>query len=200
MFRKQTILASAFFLPVAAFWVFQTTWMRESDLTRYKELIRQREIASSTAQAPTKQHRKGVQKDIWFSQDGTARLHYEIFSEGSLLTLTPVGNHFEIVESLKGIRCWMQDKLVTDDNGLELTQQARLIEADSGIYRHTSQEFTANDVHLSLFELPGHALPNGTLPTDQAYLTGVARDISFLFGGKTPQFQASHFEAKVVQE
>jgi hypothetical protein len=200
MFRKQMILASTFFLPIAAFWLFQTTWMRESDLARYQELIRQKEIASSASQEATKQHRKRVQKDIWFSQNESPRLHCKIFSEGSLLTLTPVGNHFEIVESFEGIRCWMQDKLVTDDKSFELTQQARLIEASSAIYRHTSKEFSANDVHLSLFELPGHTLPNGLLPTNQAYLNGVARDVSFHFVGETPQLNASHFEAKVVEK
>jgi len=200
MFKKKMILFSALFLPFAAFWIFQMTWMRDSDIEDYKQLIRKREIASSTAQMPTNQHRKGVQKDIWFSQDGNARLHYEIFSERSLLTLTPVGNHFEIIESLEGIRCWMQDKLVTDDKGMNPTQQARLIEAETGIYRHTTQEFIASDVYLSLFRLKGHSLPKTALPRKEAYLTGVANDISFLFGGKTPKFQANQFQAAAVKE
>lgn len=200
MFRKKMLLFSSLFLPFAAVWIFQMVWMRDRDIDQYKQLIRKREIASSTAQMPANQHRKGVQKDIWFSQDGSARLHYEIFSESSLLTLTPIGNHFEIIESLEGIRCWMQDKLITDESGLNPTQQARLIEAEKGVYRHTKQEFTASDVNLSLFRLEGHSLPKAALPRNNAYLTGVAQNISFLFGGKTPKFQANQFQAAVVKE
>lgn len=200
MFRKKMILYTALFLPFSAIWIFQTTWMRDRDIDDYKQLIRKREIASSIAETSTSQHRKGVQKDIWFSEDGNARLHYEIFSEGSLLTLTPVGNHFEIFESLAGIRCWMQDKLLTDDEGKNPTQQIRLIEAEKGTYRHTTQEFLANEVTLSLFRLEGHSLPKTSVPKKDAYLTGIAHDISFLFGGKTPKFQANHFQAAVVKE
>jgi len=194
------ILFTALFLPLVTLWIFQMTWMRDVDIEKYKQLIRKREIASSAAHMPTNQLRKGVQKDIWFSQDGSARLHYEIFSESSLLTLTPVDNHFEIIESLEGIRCWMQDKLITDEGGLHPTQQARLIEAEKGVYRHMKQEFIANDVNLSLFRLEGHSLPKTALPRKDAYLTGVAQNISFLFGGKTPKFQANQFQAAVVKE
>lgn len=194
------LLIVALFLPIGALWIFETTWMRDRDVIRYRQLIEERQIASSKNRLPTSQHRKGVKKDIWFAQDTPARLHYEIFSEKSLLTLTPVGHHFEILESLEGIRCWMQDQLLTDDTGNELKQQARLICAEKGTYNHTSHEFNADDAHLSLFRLPGHTLPNTALPQEQAYLNGIARNISFVLGKKTPKFQANQFQAKVVRE
>lgn len=194
------ILCTALLTPLLAFWLFKVVVMRKSDIETYKKLIKQRELASSSEKLPTNQHRKGVQKDIWFSQDDSCRLHYQIFSEASLLTLIPVRNHFEIVESLEGIRCWMQDKLLTDDWGKSPSQQARLIEAEKGVYRHTTQEFTADDVHLSLFQLPGHELPQSAQMDDKPFLSGIAHDISFLFSGKTPQFQANHFQASVVKE
>ncbi len=197
MFKKQIHLFLLILLPFIGFWVYETMIMRPSDLETYQDIVKKKEIASSSALSSTNQHRKKVQKDIWFSQNDTARLHYQIASEGSLLTLTPIKNKFEIVESLEGIHCWMQDKLVMEDAPM---QQTRLIEADHGLYHYTTQQFTASGVLLSLFRLPGHTLPTKPLHKDQAFLQGTAQDVSFIFSGKTPQFQADQFEATVVKE
>ena len=40
------------------------------------------------ALSTTQQQRKGVVKEIWFTQEDNSRLHYRIFSESSLLTFT----------------------------------------------------------------------------------------------------------------
>lgn len=162
--------------------------------------MEKREIASSKPPAQTNQKRKQVQKDIWFSQDASTRLHYQIASVGSFLSLTPVGNHFEIVETLEEIRCWMQDKLLPASEESDPMQQTRYIEAKEGSYCHSSQEFLANDVTLSLFRIEGHTLPSGHIDENEAFLRGIARDISFHFNGKTPQFQAAEFQATVVRE
>jgi len=200
MFKKKIALTAILLLPIIGFWVYQMTVVRTCDLIRYKKMIENREIASTHSQSPTNQERKQVRKDIWFSQDDSARLHYQIASEGSLLTLTPVKNKFEVIESLDRIKCWMQDKLINDVMEDTLSQQARYIEAENGIYRHTSQEFTANGVTLSLFQLPGHQLPEEPINKDSAILRGIAHDVSFYFSGKTPQFQARQFEATMVKE
>ena len=200
MFKRKMILFSLLLLSVIGGWIYHLTVLKDADLEYYQNMIQMREIASSNSLSPTNQHRKQVRKDIWFSQDNASRLHYQIASEGSLLTLTPVHNRFEIVETLQDIKCWMQDKLLTNAADEQLSQQARLIEAESGIYKHTSQEFIANGVTLSLFRLPGHTLPEEPVQTSDAFLRGVAHDVSFLFSGKTPQFQAQQFEATVVKE
>lgn len=194
IFNKKMIIALGILLPVLGVWIFQVAVVRASDISHYRDIVRQREIASSDVPSQTNQHRKQVRKDIWFSQNDGSRLHYQIASAGSLLSLTPVDNKFDIVESLQGVRCWMQDKLSGDG------QQARLIEAETGLYRYTTQEFTANSVLLSLFKLPGHVLPLEPLETDEPFLSGIAQDISVIFSGKTPQFQADNFEATVVKE
>lgn len=194
------ILYTALLAPVIGFFLFEMCWMHQKDLGHYEEMVKQRKIASSHSNAPTNQHRKGVRKEIWFSQDDSSRLHYQIASEGSLLTLTPIKNKFEVVEELKGIKCWIQDKLYEDDRGDSPMQQSRFIEAQEGQYRYTTQEFTATGVALSLFRLPGHELPTGNVDASKAFLRGVARDISLFFSGKTPQFQAGHFQATVVKE
>ena len=94
----------------------------------------------------------------------------------------------------------MQDKLISEKNTDNLTQEARLIKAKNGVYHYENQEFVAENVDLFLFELPGHSLPKIPLIKDKAYLTGIAKDVSFLFGGKTPKFQANQFKAKVIQK
>jgi hypothetical protein len=200
MFKKKILVASLLLTGVAGLWLLQLVYLRSSDVTRYKEIIRKREIASSQSSNASQQRRKQVRKDIWFSQDQCSRLHYRISSEGSLLTLTPVKNRFEVVESLQGLKCWMQDKLMTDDLDESTSQQARLIEADSGTYCHTHQEFVANGVQISIFQLEGHQLPKEPISKDRAFLQGIAHDISFQFSGKTPQFQAKNFQATVVKE
>lgn len=185
-------------MPVIGIWIYQMAVVRSSDVERFRERLQKREIASSEAHSQTNQHRKQVRKDIWFSQSDGSRLHYQIASEGSLLTLMPVNNKFDIVESLQGVKCWMQDKLSQD--GENEMQQARLIEAETGLYRYTTQEFSANSVLLSLFKLPGHVLPLEPLESDEPFLRGIAQDISVIFNGKTPQFQAENFEATVVKD
>ncbi|MBS0629809.1 MAG: hypothetical protein JSS30_06255 [Verrucomicrobia bacterium] len=188
------IIFSAILLPMIGIWIYQIAALRASDVNHLNEMIQERNIASAEVPSQTNQHRKQVRKDIWFSQSDGSRLHYQIASTGSLLSLTPIGNKFDIVESLQGVKCWMQDKLSSEG------QQARLIEAETGLYRYTTQEFTANSVLLSLFKLPGHVLPLEPLESDEPFLSGIAKDISVIFSGKTPQFQAENFEATVVKE
>lgn len=200
IFNKKMTLFSSILAPIFSLWLFQVAYVRSSDIERYRDIIRQREIASSDVYSPTNQHRKQVRKDIWFSQSDSSRLHYQIASEASLLSLTPTKTKFDIVESLQGVKCWMQDKLSVDPTSHDKVQQARLIEAETGLYRYATQEFSANSVLLSLFKLPGHILPFEPDQNDEPFLHGVAEDISVTFGGKTPQFQAENFEAMVVKE
>jgi hypothetical protein len=67
-------------------------------------------------------------------------------------------------------------------------------EAGEGTYQYTTQEFLAKSVALSLFRLPGHALPI-SLDINNAFLKGIAQDVSFSVSGKIPQFQAKRFQA-----
>ena len=193
MFKKKIALSLMIILPIFGFWLYRITALTKKDLDLYSQMIANREIATSKLSSPTNQHRKNVRKDVWISQDDNFRLHYQISSVGSLLTLTPINNKFEVVETLSDIKCWMQDKLFTEAD--TLMQQIRYIEADSGHYLYNSQEFTAKNVTLSLYRLPGSALPKQPIEDQKAVLQGIAKDITLLFDGKTPQFQAKHFQA-----
>ncbi len=171
--------------------------VKPSDIISIKEKITQQEQASSNSLfTTTQQQRKGVVKEIWFTQEDNSRLHYRIFSESSLLTIKPEGKSFDLIERLEKIKCWMQDKLYEPTAGMSPMQQIRFLAAEEGIYRYTSQEFLAQSVALSLYKLGGHELPTGTLAT-KPFLKGIAEDVSFAVSGKTPQFNAKHFKAEL---
>jgi hypothetical protein len=200
MFKKPILLTTLLLVPLTGLWIYFFAIPKKADHIRYEKMVENKKLASSLSKAPTSQERKQVRKDIWFTQDDKNRLHYQITSEDSLLTLTPVGNRFEVVESLKGISCWMQDKLLEGEKKQACSQQARYFEAKEGLYRHSTQEFTADGISLSLYRLAGHNLPNKPVKESEAILRGVAEGISFYFGGKTPQFKANNFQATVVKE
>lgn len=202
MFVRLTLICSLTIVVIAALWMTQLCMVREKDLALYKELMQKKEIAATKTPAfsSTNQYRKKVRKDIWFAQDDASRLHYRIESMGSVLTLIPVNNKFNVVESLEGIKCWMQDKLYYGNKDQIPMQQTRYIEAAEGIYQHATQEFVAQGVALSLFRLPGHLLPTQFLDAKKAFLKGIASNVSFSIAGKTPQFQAKQFTASINRE
>ncbi len=197
MFRKATIFSLLALVILTALWGLATLRIRPGDVAHFKERFQQEEAATSKNLFSTShQQRKGVVKEIWFTQEDSSRLHYRISSESSLLTIKPQGNSVDLVEKLENIKCWMQDKLYDASSSTGATQQVRFLAAQEGLYRYTSQEFLAQSVALSLFRLGGHELPNETLTT-RPFLKGRAEDVSFSVSGKTPQFNAKHFKAEL---
>ncbi len=197
MFRQATTFSLIFLGMITLVWGFATLRIRPSDLKVMKEKIEQQETATSkNLFATTKQQRKGVVKDIWFTQEDQSRLHYRIFSESSLLTIKPKGKSFDLIEKLEKINGWMQDKLIPATGGSGPAQQTRFFAAEEGLYRYATQEFLAQSVALSLFRLQGHELPQET-PCTKPFLKGRAEDVSFAVSGKSPQFKATHFKAEL---
>ncbi|MBS0604987.1 MAG: hypothetical protein JSS60_08150 [Verrucomicrobia bacterium] len=197
MFRRTTTFSLLFLGIATLVWGLSIARVRPSDIASIKGKIQEQEIASSrNIFSTTQQQRKGVVKEIWFSQEDNTRLHYRIFSESSLLTIKPEGKSFDLIEKLEKIKCWMQDKLYDPAAGSGPTQQIRFLAAEEGLYRYTSQEFLAQSVALSLFRLGGHDLPKETMTT-KPFLKGIAEDVSFAVSGKNPQFKAKHFKAEL---
>lgn len=190
MFKKAVFSYTFVFVGIIAAWLFLTLHVSKKDLSKYKALKKHGQAIAATP--PTKQNRGGVRKDLWITQEGGKRLHNRIESASSILTLTPVDDHMDIIEHLHQIRCSMQDKII-DENG-KVTQQVRYFDASSGIYQYSIGKFTAESVSLSLFRLPGTDLPE-TLAQKSPYLRGVARDVSFAIAGKASEFQAKSFKA-----
>lgn len=197
MFRRATTFSLLLLGIVTLFWGFSLVRVRSSDIASIRKKIKEEKNASSTQLfSTTQQQRKGVVKEIWFTQEDNSRLHYRIFSESSLLTIKPEGKSFDFIEKLEKIKCWMQDKLYDPAVAAGPMQQIRFLAAEEGLYRYTSQEFLAQSVALSLYRVGGHDLPKemtGTKP----FLKGIAEDVSFAISGKNPQFKAKHFNAEL---
>lgn len=198
MFKKARFFSFLCLTVLSIFWVSKTVVLRKSDLKAYRNLqIKAKEVATTRSQSSTQQTRQGVRKDLWVSQEEGKRLQYRIDSESSVLNLIPNAEKFDIVENLRGIQCWMQDKLYVANK--KNMQQIRFFEAEEGVYRYSSQEFLAKTVSLSFFRLPGSTLPLTSNPT-AAFLKGVAEGVSFSISGKDPQFHAQRFKATLQSQ
>lgn len=196
MFKKITWRFSALSLLIALVWIIQVCILRPGDLTLVKKLKEGKELASTKSTfSSTTQKRKGVRKEIWFSEENNTRLHYRIESQGSLLTFIPKENKVDIVEHLEQLKFWMQDKLFINP----AMQELRFLEAEQGIYRMATQEFVAETVSVSLYRLPGFELPEQIDPKT-AFLHGVSENILFSISGKMPQFEAQNFKASLSKE
>jgi hypothetical protein len=196
MFAKVTLFSSLFLSLLVIVWGLTFATVREQDIQCMKQTIEDQKAAkSSTALSTTQQWRKGVKKEIWFSQEDRSRLHHRICSETSTLTIVPEGNHLDFIERLENITCWMQDKLMAPSMTAPSSQQLRFLRANEGFYHYSSQEFLAQSVDLSLYKLEGHQLPAG-LPKVRPFLKGIAKDVAFAVSGKTSQFKAEQFKAE----
>ncbi len=198
MFKKALTLTFFCAALLTAGWIFKLSYPSSTNLQAYQALKKAgKPIAYTNPQEETHQYRSGVRKDLWLSQPDKTRLHYRIESTSSILTLIPCDDKLDIVENLKQLKCWMQDKLYLQ--GTTPMQQMRFFVADEGLYQYSSQQFTASTVALSLFRLPGtELLP--TTDSQSAFLRGIAEGVSFSIAGKTPQFHAQHFKANLISQ
>ena len=193
MFKKAVFSYTFMLVGVVAAWLFLTLHISSKDLMRFKELKKKGQaIASASKSSSATQNRAGVRKDLWITEEGGKRLHNKIESASSILTLTPIDDHMEIIENLHQIRCSMQDKII-NENG-KTTQQVRYFDANSGLYQYSISRFSAETVALSLFRLPGSDLPE-SLSQKSPFMKGVAKDVSFALSGKASAFQAKYFKA-----
>jgi len=200
MFKKIVPLTLMSFCLLLICWIICFARTRESDFASYRTQKQNKQNASVKSLAQTtNQNRKGVVKEIYFTQEDQTRLHYRIESDSSILTLKPEGSKFDLIEKLEKMRCWMQDKIELTGQGNSPVQQMRYLEAEEGIYRYTAQQFLAQSVGLSLYRIQGCDIPS-SLDSYKPFLRGVAQDVSFAVTGKTPQFNAKYFKALLNQQ
>jgi len=193
MLQKNMVFLGTWMLLLSASTFCFFSFPTASVVKRYQNLQKKEEIASSTqAIASTHQIREGVRKEIWVSQEDGSRLQYRIASATSTLSILPGEKRVQIMENLHNIHCLMQDKLYTAQGHPE--QQVRLLEAKEGVYDYQAHAFQAQTVELSLLRLPGKTLPP-SCTSQNAFLSGVAKDVSFSFGEKAPKFHAQQFKA-----
>lgn len=130
---------------------------------------------------PSKQHRENVRKDLLVTSQ-EQRLHTRLRSEFSDLVIKDQ----ELIEKMHGITCLMQAERRPS------FQVVRAFEATSGIYAFSKNRFTADQVHLQRFLIPGNVLPDeveGYSPT----MKGLAKSIILQFGNEV-DFKAKHLK------
>jgi hypothetical protein len=197
MFHKTRITVFSFFGLCLAGWIANYALMKKGDSDRFRTIIEQKLNPQAQAFSSAYQTRKGVTKDLWYTQEDSLRIHHRISSQSSILTLIAKKNRIDIVELLENLNCTMQDKLYYTSSH-DPMQQMRFFSAAEGTYRYTTQQFVAQAVELSLYRLPSHRLPDRVDPKD-SYLQGIAEDVSFFISDKIPQFHAEHFKANLKQ-
>lgn len=194
MFKKAVLLYTSALLGLIGICLFFVFHVSETD-RKHLRRVQSKGVATLQASQSTEQNRGGVCKDLWIVQADGTRLHDRIESASSVLVLTPINDHLDIIEHLNQIHCSMQDRF-EERNG-KMMQQIRCFEALSGIYQYSTNRLTAQNVSLSLFRLPGSDLPSSFSSTN-SYLRGIAQDVSFAIAGKASQFQAKQFKATFI--
>ncbi|MGR3973599.1 MAG: hypothetical protein QRY72_03400 [Candidatus Rhabdochlamydia sp.] len=153
-------------------------------------------VAQSKQPIHPQQDRWGVSKDLWLYQEDGVRLHHHIASKSSSLQFIKHEQKMVITEHLEKISCLIQDQITQHHH--TPFQHIRTFEALQGSYDYHQHALIAHHAKLSFFKLPGKELPH-TLLT-KPYLTGVAKDISLLIKGRSPQFEATHFQAHFEEQ
>ncbi|CAM0116972.1 hypothetical protein [Rhabdochlamydiaceae symbiont of Dictyostelium giganteum] len=153
-------------------------------------------VTKNPPKSAPKQNRWGVTKDLFISQEEGGRLHHHIESQNSSLEFTKEEGKLVVIEHLGSLECLIQDRILGQKEAP--FQQIRSFKAVHGSYNYSSHELIAHHALLSFFKLPGIELPRHI--TSKPYLTGVAKDISLTVMGKSPQFEATHFEAHFQEQ
>jgi hypothetical protein len=195
MLKKNSWLMaiSSVLLSVLFFRMF--FFIEPKDFEKYETIVTKNPNASEhSIKREAHQVRRGVQKDIFFS-DKENRLHFRIKSSLSSLSINRQKGRQQLVEHLHDIECFVQDKIDLTSQ----VQQIRYFTAQEGEYLFPSHQFSANNITLSFFQLPGQFLPDKMLQHD-AYLSGFAKKLFFSLEEKSPKFTVDHFKAKFSLE
>jgi hypothetical protein len=194
MLKKTLWITSLFCLLLSIGFFRWFFFIQPQDFTEYQTIIAKPSTSDHSIKKEAHQVRKGVQKDIFFS-DKENRLHFRIKSSLSSLSITRKKDKQQLVEHLHDIECFIQDKIDVKTQ----EQQVRYFTAQEGEYLFPSHKFSADNIHLSFFQLPGQFLPDKML-THDAYLSGFAKKLFFSLEQKTPKFTVDHFKARFSLE
>lgn len=189
------IFSSLFFLGYFTFNIFV---IKERDIKKYNNILKRNSkltACEALKREPLLQKRKNVQKDIFISQNGT-RLHYRIFSDSSTICFTEKKAGIEFVETLKNLKCLVQDKIYLNPEKNCFFQQLRYFTAKEGNYIYPSHKFVSDSIRLSFFDIPGKTLPND-ISTFEPYLKGFANEVSFHLTDTASKLTAQHFRASI---
>jgi hypothetical protein len=126
-FKATVMTVLLLFLGILILCLISFFSISNDDKEAYKKLVQSRNSAHAKLKMSpytAKQQRKGMQKDILFTQ-GEDRLQLSLTSEKSTLVLDWQENGMQIIEKMQNVKCVMQEELfyVLDD-GREVIKQA----------------------------------------------------------------------------
>ncbi|WP_316356434.1 hypothetical protein [Candidatus Neptunichlamydia sp. REUL1] len=194
MIKRTTIIAFFILVLFTGGVLFQGFYSFKEGGSIEEMLTQEISMPKHEEKFPNKQMRKGVAKDLWISDKDHVRLHHRIESPRSILTAIPHGNRVELIEQMIGMKCFFQERLEKEEG--EPMQQIRYLQSGEGTYRYTDHFFDAHSVFLALYRMPGESLVTH-LDADDAYLKGIAEEVSLSFSNGTPNFHAEKFKAQI---
>lgn len=142
-------------------------------------------LGAVTAQV-TRQHRDGVQKDIFFSLNGQ-RLHMLLKAKASDLVLKQEKGGVRAVEEMSNVQYYVQEHLFFNQ-GKPYSQILKLESRHADHFYHEGL-FIADDVEISRFLLEGHELTIPISPIRQL-MSGSAGFVKISLFEEEPHFHA----------
>ena len=188
-----TLLAGFFLLLTLS--VLQLFHITSHDRLKYNHLMKKQKKGHLLKKEPIHQKRLNVQKDIWYLENGM-RLHFSIFSAGSFLSLKEKKGKFELIENLKNIHCFAQEKIGYNKITKKWEQKLKYFNAKTGTYLFPSHQFFSDQINIYFYDVDGKELPEN-LSLFSPYLKGVASQVSFMLSDKKSHFKAYHFKASL---
>jgi|GEM_PF-3558601 len=206
MFKSKIYLLTLVFFVFAIYivWIFYTPTPR--NYRDYHKLMAYSDGAKvlDSTQSLARQERKQASKQLIFNK-GKNRLQWRMRSLKSEMYLEQSGNSLQLVESLYGMTCIMQENLrglnsSKDLSSVKITDTdfdpyrfVRCIEAQDATYRYKNKQLSAEKVLLKRYKIPGAEWIQ-SLTSYRPFMQGNAQKIQMNFSQK-PLFKAYGFEA-----
>lgn len=203
---------------------YQVLHPSQETLQEYQKLTSTNGVKIQNALADPTQNREGILRDLFIwqgpqrlhtrikSQKSTLRYQSSLQEEDKKM----------LIESFEGVTGWMQEALIyVTEEGERIFQQAdgqwamkkkgmlesiedfsslkamqiiRFFEAQTGFYDYHEGTFTAQQVTLNRYLIPGHEIPEDLGPSKTLLMKGFAKQIRLQFN-QQPNFQAESLKA-----
>lgn len=220
-FPTISICALLLFFIVGGFTIYSLSFVTDADRREYQALMEHTDPEHQEENYSARQRHGQVCKDMLFFDKGQ-RLHLRLRCAEADLILDRHEERTEMMEQMRHVTCCMQEELfyllqdgqelVKKSDGqfglrndpnmivsieqqtIEPMQVIRYLTADSAVYHYFNDQFIAENVHISRFVVPGHALTE-TFMQMKPLMTGTARTVHFSLSGKDLNFVAHDLKA-----
>lgn len=186
--QKFGLIISCFVLATILFLVAAFCFVA-ADLSSYSKFLgKVRETMSGKTKTPyyAEQLRQGISREIWFLKD-SQKLQAFLTADEAEIAYEGIGNSMEIVEQLKGVKGWVQERVYwSKGNPL---QSVRYFEADTAVYRSARHDINADQVKMVAFNTSGHELERQTVDIDKASIVGTASSMEISLIEKEANFK-----------